>query len=46
MPRWPTAITSLHQHIQRLEYVFRFSDAFFHGIDQSKLDLTAITRRS
>ncbi len=32
---------SLHQHIQRLEYVFRFSDAFFHGIDQSKLDLTA-----
>ena len=32
---------SLHQHLQRLEYVFRFSDAFFHGIDQSKLDLTA-----
>jgi hypothetical protein len=22
---------SLHQHMQRLEYVFRFSDAFFHG---------------
>jgi hypothetical protein len=22
---------SLHQHIQRLEYIFRFSDAFFHG---------------
>ena len=33
---------SLHQHLQRLEYVFRFSDAFFHGIDQSKLDLTAL----
>jgi len=34
---------SLHQHIQRLEYVFRFSDAFFHGINQSKLDLTTFT---
>ncbi len=32
---------SLRQHLQRLEYVFRFSDAFFHGIDQSHLDLTA-----
>ncbi len=32
---------SLYQHLQRLEYVFRFSDAFFHGIDQSKLDLAA-----
>ena len=32
---------SLHQHLQRLEYVFRFSDAFFHGFDQSKLDLSS-----
>ncbi len=32
---------SLHQHLQRLEYVFRFSDAFFHGINQSQLDLTS-----
>lgn len=32
---------SLYQHVQRLEYVFRFSDAFYHGIDQAKLDLTA-----
>ncbi|MHB1571508.1 MAG: hypothetical protein ACYC0H_20205, partial [Solirubrobacteraceae bacterium] len=32
---------SLRQHLQRLEYVFRFSDAFFHGIDTSKLDLTS-----
>jgi hypothetical protein len=31
---------SLHQHIQRLEYVFRFSDAFFHGFDQSRLNLS------
>jgi hypothetical protein len=28
---------SLHQHIQRLEYVFRFSDAIFHGINQATL---------
>jgi hypothetical protein len=34
---------SLRQHIQRLEYVFRFSDAFFHGFDQSKLDLTGFS---
>jgi hypothetical protein len=34
---------SLHQHLQRLEYVFRFSDAFFHGIDQSKLDVTGFS---
>jgi hypothetical protein len=32
---------SLRQHLQRLEYVFRFSDAFFHGINQSKVDLSA-----
>jgi hypothetical protein len=31
---------SLHKHIQRLEYVFRFSDAFFHGINPNKVDLT------
>lgn len=34
---------SLRQHLQRLEYVFRFSDAFFHGIDTSKLDLTSFS---
>ncbi len=34
---------SLRQHLQRLEYVFRFSDAFFHGIDQSKIDLASYT---
>ena len=28
---------SLSQHRQRLEYVFRFSDAFFHGINQTPL---------
>ncbi len=31
---------SLRQHLQRLEYVARFSDAFFHGIDQAHLDLS------
>ena len=31
---------SLHQHIQRLEYVVRFSDAFFHGINQANLNLS------
>jgi len=31
---------SLHKHIQRLEYVARFSDAFFHGINPNKVDLT------
>jgi len=31
---------SLHKHIQRLEYVARFSDAFFHGVNPSKLDLS------
>jgi hypothetical protein len=25
---------SLNKHLQRLEYLFRYSDAFFHGIDQ------------
>ncbi len=29
---------SLHQHIQRLEYVARFSDSFFHGINQPVLN--------
>lgn len=32
---------SLHQHLQRLEYVFRFSDAFFQGINQSQLNLSS-----
>jgi hypothetical protein len=32
---------SLHKHLQRLEYVFRFSDARFHGINQAKVDPTA-----
>jgi hypothetical protein len=31
---------SIHKHLQRLEYVFRFSDAFFHGINQAKVDPT------
>ena len=26
---------SIHKHLQRLEYVFRFSDARFRGIDQA-----------
>src|ERR1700686_4550739 len=34
---------SLRQHLQRLEYVFRFSDAFFHGIDQAHLDVTGFS---
>jgi hypothetical protein len=34
---------SLHQHLQRLEYVFRFSDAFFHGINQSTLNVANFT---
>jgi hypothetical protein len=34
---------SLRQHLQRLEYVFRFSDAFFHGIDQSTVNLSSFT---
>jgi hypothetical protein len=34
---------SLHQHLQRLEYVFRYSDALFHGIDQAKLDVTGFS---
>ena len=33
----------LNKHLQRLEYVFRFSDAFFRGIDQSKLNLTSFS---
>jgi hypothetical protein len=34
---------SLNKYLQRLEYVFRFSDAFFRGIDQAKLDVTAFS---
>jgi hypothetical protein len=34
---------SLHQHIQRLEYVFRFSDAFFHGVKLSTQELAALS---
>jgi hypothetical protein len=30
---------SMHKHMQRLEYVFRFSDSFFHGIDQTGINL-------
>ncbi len=32
---------SIRKHLQRLEYVFRFSDARFQGIDQAKIDPTA-----
>ncbi|HMB02255.1 MAG TPA: hypothetical protein VKP69_00770, partial [Isosphaeraceae bacterium] len=32
---------SIRKHLQRMEYVFRFSDAYFHGIDQAKIDPTA-----
>jgi hypothetical protein len=28
---------SIRKHLQRLEYVFRFSDAMFHGIDQKTI---------
>jgi hypothetical protein len=31
---------SRHKHLQRLEYVFRFSDAFFHGINQAQINPT------
>ena len=34
---------SISKHLQRLEYVFRFSDATFHGIDQARLDLTTFS---
>jgi hypothetical protein len=34
---------SLRQHIQRLEYVFRFSDAFFHGVNLTPQELKAIS---
>jgi hypothetical protein len=29
---------SIHKHLQRLEYVFRFSDARFHGINQNLIN--------
>jgi hypothetical protein len=32
---------SMHKHMQRLEYVFRFSDSFFHGINQTELNLAS-----
>jgi hypothetical protein len=28
---------SIHKNLQRLEYVFRYSDAMFHGIDQKTI---------
>jgi hypothetical protein len=31
---------SLRKHMQRLEYVFRFSESSFHGINQAKVDPT------
>jgi hypothetical protein len=34
---------SIHKHLQRLEYVFRFSDARFRGINQAALDLSAFS---
>jgi hypothetical protein len=34
---------SLHKHLQRLEYVFRYSEAHFRGIDQAKLDPTTFS---
>jgi hypothetical protein len=32
-----------HKHLQRLEYVFRYSETKFHGIDPKLLDLTAFS---
>jgi hypothetical protein len=34
---------SIHQHRQRLEYVFRYSETSFHGIDPKLLDLTTFS---
>jgi hypothetical protein len=34
---------SIHKHLQRLEAVFRYSQARFSGIDQGKLDLTSFS---
>jgi hypothetical protein len=34
---------SLHKHLQRLEYVLRFSDAMFHGIDQKTIQSDAFS---
>ena len=34
---------SLYKHLQRLEYVFRYSDASFHGINQATIDKTAFS---
>jgi hypothetical protein len=37
---------SLHKHLQRLEPVFRFSEARFHGIDQAGLNLSGYSNPS
>jgi hypothetical protein len=34
---------SIHKHLQRLEAVFRYSQARFSGINQEKLDLTSFS---
>ena len=34
---------SLHKHVQRLEYVFRYSETSFHGIDPKQLDVTTFS---
>ncbi len=34
---------SLHKHLQRLEYVARFSDAFFHGVNLTNQQLAAFS---
>jgi chemotaxis protein histidine kinase CheA len=34
---------SIRKHLQRLEYVFRFSDAMFHGINQNSITPAAFS---
>jgi hypothetical protein len=34
---------SLHPHLQRLEFVFRFSDSYFHGINLSPAELASFS---
>jgi hypothetical protein len=34
---------SIHQHLQRLEYVFRYSETHFTGIDPKQLDVTTFS---
>ena len=36
---------SLHKHLQRLEYVFRFSDSYFHGVNLSPATLASFSPR-